>query len=91
MERLLQTLSGFRDIGKYYVSTIFDCKRRSFHKYVVCSKMHIMHFFSDIPDYWPELGDDLTDVKWSHATNTINKLDEALNGRVNKRIYYKSF
>ena len=40
----------------------------------------ILKIFSDIPDYWPELGDDLTDVKWSHATNSQRELADALNG-----------
>lgn len=31
---------------------------------------------------WPEVRGDLTVVKWSHATNSIQKLEEALNGKV---------
>lgn len=31
-------------------------------------------------DYWPELENDLTQVIWSHATNSREKLENALQG-----------
>lgn len=36
---------------------------------------------AEVPDYWPEIGHDLTKVIWSHATNSRQKLEAALNGR----------
>ena len=33
-------------------------------------------------DYWPELGNDLTKVIWSHATNSKEKLQNALDGKI---------
>jgi len=34
----------------------------------------------DVPEYWPELANDLTKVVWSHATNSQEKLKKALEG-----------
>jgi len=34
-----------------------------------------------VVDYWPELGNDLTKVIWSHATNSKEKLQDALDGK----------
>jgi hypothetical protein len=43
--------------------------------------MKIISFnITDVPDYWPELDGDLTKVIWSHATNSIEKLEQALSG-----------
>ena len=36
----------------------------------------------DVVDYWPELGNDLTKVIWSHATNSKEKLQNALDGKI---------
>ena len=38
-------------------------------------------YFSDVPEYWPELANDLTKVVWSHATNSQEKLKKALEGK----------
>ena len=38
----------------------------------------------DVVDYWPELENDLTKVIWSHATNSKDKLQQALNGKTLK-------
>ena len=38
-------------------------------------------YFSDVPEYWPELENDLTKVVWSHATNSQEKLKKALEGK----------
>ncbi len=32
-------------------------------------------------DYWPDVTADLSLVVWSHATNSRNKLEEALEGK----------
>jgi len=32
----------------------------------------------EVSEYWPEVADDLTQVKWSHATNSIDLLDTAI-------------
>ena len=37
-------------------------------------------FFPDVPDYWPDVSGDLTKVIWSHATNSQQKLEEAIIG-----------
>lgn len=34
-----------------------------------------------VKDFWPEVGQDLTRVKWAHAVNSKELLDEALKGR----------
>jgi len=35
----------------------------------------------DVTEYWPEVKDDLSKVKWSHATNNKTDLDDALRSR----------
>lgn len=35
-----------------------------------------------VPDYFPEVRDDLSLVKWAHAVNSREKLQEALNGNL---------
>ena len=35
---------------------------------------------TDVQEYWPDLDGDLTKVTWSHATNSQQKLAEALSG-----------
>eukprot|EP00095_Tigriopus_kingsejongensis_P003089 maker-scaffold210_size256293-snap-gene-1.22 protein:Tk03089 transcript:maker-scaffold210_size256293-snap-gene-1.22-mRNA-1 annotation:"protein fam151a-like isoform x1" len=37
---------------------------------------------AQITDLWPEVEGNLTRVTWSHATNSIEKLDQAINGDV---------
>ena len=34
----------------------------------------------EVADFWPEVRDDLTLVKWSHATNSKELLEEAIEG-----------
>ena len=34
--------------------------------------------FIEVTDYWPEVGDDLSKVTWSHATNSHDLLYQAL-------------
>ena len=43
--------------------------------------------FQDVIEYWPEVKDDLTLVTWSHATNSKQKLEEALRSKNYKLIY----
>ena len=38
-------------------------------------------FFQDVIEYWPEVKDDLTLVTWSHATNSKQKLEDALRSK----------
>ncbi|XP_065349807.1 protein FAM151B isoform X1 [Cloeon dipterum] len=33
----------------------------------------------DVPEYFPEIGGDLSSVTWSHATNSLVKLQDAIN------------
>ncbi len=35
---------------------------------------------AEVTDYWPEVEGDLTQVRWSHATNTREELQVALVG-----------
>ena len=43
--------------------------------------IHEKSLILDVVDYWPELGNDLTKVIWSHATNSKEKLQDALDGK----------
>ena len=36
----------------------------------------------EVTDYWPHVSDDLSQVSWSHATNSHHDLDEALTSDV---------
>ena len=49
----------------------------------LCFENNIMFLFIslDVPEYWPELANDLTKVVWSHATNSREKLKKALEGK----------
>ena len=40
----------------------------------------------DVQEYWPDLDGDLTKVTWSHATNSQQKLAEALSGDKRKTL-----
>ena len=63
-------------IGKE-TSTFFELKLIS----VEHNFWKIITFSSDVTDYWPEVKHDLTKVIWSHATNSQNKLQKALEGK----------
>ena len=43
---------------------------------------------SDVIDYWPELENDLTKVIWSHATNSKEKLQNALEGKLHSTLEF---
>ena len=51
-----------------------------FLKLKIILKNNLYIFYSDVTDYWPEVKQDLTKVIWSHATNSQNKLQKALEG-----------
>ena len=44
-------------------------------------------FIQDVTEYWPEVNDDLTLVTWSHATNSKQKLEDALKSKKYAIIY----
>ena len=44
--------------------------------------MNFIYFSKDVTEYWPEVKDDLSKVKWSHATNSQKELNDALTSKV---------
>ena len=44
--------------------------------------MNFINFPKDVTEYWPEVKDDLSKVKWSHATNSQKELNDALTSKV---------
>ena len=49
--------------------------------------MIVLLFTLDVIEYWPEVKDDLTLVTWSHATNSKQKLEDALRSKNYTVIY----
>ena len=40
-----------------------------------------MKFSAGVTEYWPEVKDDLTNIIWSHRTNSESELQKALSGK----------
>ena len=49
--------------------------------------MNSIFFPQDVTEYWPEVKDDLSKVKWSHATNSEKELNDALTSKVFEIIF----
>ena len=49
--------------------------------------MNSTFFPQDVTEYWPEVKDDLSKVKWSHATNSEKELNDALTSKVFEIIF----
>ena len=58
---------------------IFKKTKEAWKKFILFN--YVCVYFSDVPEYWPELANDLTKVVWSHATNSQEKLKKALEGK----------
>ena len=49
--------------------------------------MNSTFFPQDVTEYWPEVKDDLSKVKWSHATKSEKELNDALTSKVFEIIF----
>ena len=73
--------------GNFILIKYFRYLNKRLKAYYNSNILMLVLFFQDVIEYWPEVKDDLTLVTWSHATNSKQKLEEALGSKCYTVIY----